>query len=451
LPEAPIDFGQAMELQPTNLIFGDRLALDGYRFTGRGDATASSGDAAWGVLRWRAISPMERDYKASIVLEDQLGHHLSQVDRLLLGDMPQRSTSHWRRGETRIDGYRLSVPPAIPPGDYRLKVVVYDAENGQRLIPTNAEADLSALLGTLPITLSTSIPSPEDLPIEYRRTALISDNLQLLGIDGPASPLVRPGDQASLAFYWLASDVISQDYSAILKLRSPGGSEFDAGQLTPLGGKSYPTSTWRPEEVVRSWYDSKVPADIPGGTYEWVLEVTPSPGSKDAATIQLSLVSVEGLPRVFQVPSLQNPLDVSFDYRVALLGYDLETGRRGQQGTYYITAGQSLKLRLVWQTQNLMDESYTVFVHLLGPDGRIWGQQDRIPGGGNYPTTAWVKDEVVEDLFEIVPAAKAPSGDYQLAVGLYQANTGKRLTMYNARTGAVGDMALLPARLVLER
>jgi hypothetical protein len=98
-----------------------------------------------------------------------------------------------------------------------------------------------------------------------------------------------------------------------------------------------------------------------------------------------------------------------------------------------------------------MDDSYSVFVHLLGPDDKIWGQQDRIPGGGNYPTTAWVKDEVIEDLFEIAPAAGAPAGDYRLAVGLYQARTGERMTMYNAQTGAVGDMALLPARLILER
>jgi 4-amino-4-deoxy-L-arabinose transferase-like glycosyltransferase len=452
LPQGPIDFGKTLDLQPTRLIFGGQLALDGYRFTGRGDAAViPSDDAAWGVLRWRAISPMEKDYKASIVLEDQQGHHVSQVDRLLLGHIPQRGTSNWRRGETRIDGYRLSVPPAIPPGDYRLKIVVYDAENGQRLIPSHAEIDLSALLGTLPITRSNTVPSPEELPIEFRRTALISDTLQMLGIDGPASPVMRPGDQVPMAIYWRTPDAISQDYSTIVKLRNPGG-EFAAGQLTPLGGENYPTSAWRPEEIVRAWYDIKVPADIPGGTYEWILEVTPQPESEEETTaIQLSMVTVEGLPRIFEVPPIQNTLDVSFNYRVALRGYELEMGERGQGGTYYIKPGRAFLLRLIWQTQNLMDESYTVFVHLLGPDDQIWAQQDRIPGGGDYPTTAWVKDEVIEDVFALIPAADAPAGDYQLAVGLYQAKTGERLRMYNARTGAVGDMALLPARLLLER
>jgi hypothetical protein len=84
-----------------------------------------------------------------------------------------------------------------------------------------------------------------------------------------------------------------------------------------------------------------------------------------------------------------------------------------------------------------MDESYTVFTHLLAPDGSLTGQQDNPPAGGTYPTNLWLAGEVVADVYEIPIRAGAAPGAHRLAVGMYVAETGVRLPIDETSEDAV--------------
>ncbi len=70
-------------------------------------------------------------------------------------------------------------------------------------------------------------------------------------------------------------------------------------------------------------------------------------------------------------------------------------------------------------------EDYTVFVHLLTPDGEFVAGQDGQPLEGLYPTSFWGEGETVVDgrswFADVLP------GEYQLQVGLYLLETGQRL------------------------
>ena len=74
-----------------------------------------------------------------------------------------------------------------------------------------------------------------------------------------------------------------------------------------------------------------------------------------------------------------------------------------------------------------MEVSYTVFVHLLDRENRIWGQRDGLPGNGVLQTTGWVKGEVITDEHEFTVKPDAPPDEYLIEVGLYNAQTGQRL------------------------
>jgi hypothetical protein len=84
-----------------------------------------------------------------------------------------------------------------------------------------------------------------------------------------------------------------------------------------------------------------------------------------------------------------------------------------------------------------MDESYTVFTHLLAPDGSLTGQRDNPPAGGTYPTNLWLAGEVVADVYEIPIRADAAPGAHRLAVGMYVAETGARLPIDETSDDAV--------------
>jgi hypothetical protein len=68
-----------------------------------------------------------------------------------------------------------------------------------------------------------------------------------------------------------------------------------------------------------------------------------------------------------------------------------------------------------------MDVPYTVFVHLLGPEGQVVSGHDGQPAGGDRLTTGWVPGEYVTDLHELAIPADLLPGEYVVEVGLYDA------------------------------
>jgi hypothetical protein len=126
----------------------------------------------------------------------------------------------------------------------------------------------------------------------------------------------------------------------------------------------------------------------------------------------------------------QNPREANLGDQVRLLGYDLAGQAR---------PGQSLDLTLFWEALAPMQEDYTVFVHLVGGDGQIWGQRDSQPVTGFYPTSLWTVGEFVRDQVHLEIAPDAPAGEYRLVVGMYEPETGIRLPVLDSRGQNLGD------------
>jgi hypothetical protein len=139
-------------------------------------------------------------------------------------------------------------------------------------------------------------------------------------------------------------------------------------------------------------------------------------------------------PRHFETPQVQYPVGIDLGGLVKLIGYDLPQKQ--------ITAGKAFPLTLYWRALNEMDTSYTVFVHVVGPDGVIRGQWDSVPGGSNLPTTGWVKDEVISDEYLVPMNADAPPWQYTIFVGMYDPMTGERLQITSG-AGKPTDSILL--------
>ena len=121
--------------------------------------------------------------------------------------------------------------------------------------------------------------------------------------------------------------------------------------------------------------------------------------------------------------------------KVRLLGYNMESGLR---------PGDNIHLTLFWQCLEEMDEGYTVFTHLVDGEGRLWGQQDNPPVYGFYPTTKWQEGEIVRDQYDLLISPEAQPGEYQLEIGMYLVETGRRLTILSEETHSpVGDKVVL--------
>jgi hypothetical protein len=107
---------------------------------------------------------------------------------------------------------------------------------------------------------------------------------------------------------------------------------------------------------------------------------------------------------------------------------DYEVGQPAQ-----IDATQALTLTLAWQVVEPVAGDYTVFVHVLSPDGTKVAQRDTRPCDGECPTNTWQPGDVIIDRYQLDwtqdTGAAAPGPlprPTQLAVGLYLVESGDR-------------------------
>lgn len=76
-----------------------------------------------------------------------------------------------------------------------------------------------------------------------------------------------------------------------------------------------------------------------------------------------------------------------------------------------------------------MEQSYTVFTHLVDAGDNIVAQKDNPSVDGFYPTAKWEVGEIVRDQYDMVIPSDAPLGEYWLNVGMYLVETGECLNV----------------------
>lgn len=99
------------------------------------------------------------------------------------------------------------------------------------------------------------------------------------------------------------------------------------------------------------------------------------------------------------------------------------------QRTDSLGSGTEVRITLSWGDLVRPRGNYTVFVHLLGPDGKIVAQHDSPPVKGSFPTGGWTPGERLVDRYSLVLPAGAPAGRYRVEVGMYRPESGQRLSV----------------------
>ncbi len=90
-------------------------------------------------------------------------------------------------------------------------------------------------------------------------------------------------------------------------------------------------------------------------------------------------------------------------------------------------SGDRAEAVLVWQAETEVPADYSVFAHVYDAAGKLVAQSDGWPAEGNYPTSAWLPGEYVEDRRAIALPPDLAAGVYTVKVGLYDASSMQRL------------------------
>ena len=163
------------------------------------------------------------------------------------------------------------------------------------------------------------------------------------------------------ALFWYAAQRPAEDYR--LEFRLMQGEEVVQRWGEEIAAE-YPTRDWREGEVVFGRYRLRVDEGLAEGRYDlWVAVMGEGGQELGEAKVIADLAVRAKLDAASVVKAMQHPLEgVTFDGRIGLLGYDLSRET--------LKAGETVSLVLYWECREAMEESYTVFAHLL--DGTPW-------------------------------------------------------------------------------
>jgi uncharacterized membrane protein len=309
------------------------------------------------------------------------------------------------------DFYSFTVARKAP--DYPLQVEFEDPACGQPLAP---------------------LPGQAPCPV-----------VQLLGFDLD----FNRDEEVQVTTYWLALPPLERDIFPTLYLLDDEGQPVGATSNRPATLVWRPSRRWFTDEVVVVRFDptgSWVTGDRAG--YGLALGVTtgddPWDGSgrlrpgrvetefatplpAEGTLLELSRFNhVAGMseggpsPRRRLQPLSRKRLEVTFAGQIRLLGFD-------PPRPVLTETGPAVRLTLSWQALVDTPGDYIRFVHLVGPDGALWGQHDAVPVAGAYPTRLWAEGEFVGETVVVPVEPARPPGDYVLHVGLYEPSSGRRL------------------------
>ncbi len=406
------------------------------RLVGNWVETGAAADSAVTLaLSWEVALTARPRLQVDVTLLDVDGWPLAHTVNMLV-DAAGRPTDQWPPGQRVTTYHIVPLPPGTPPLTYTLALSLLapgpddllspldlldatGAPQGQRFSLTDS-LNLSPLTGRgqNPYAVKSGLPNlPEPV--------LLAPGLTLLaaGIDRGQ---VGPGQPLFVSLKWLAAQTPLPDLRPQLLLTQPDNVLAVADDAPALG--RYPTDQWQLGEQVLEHRRLQIPATAEAGTADVVIML-------DDTRIKIGEVAVAAEDHLFAPPPLPSPVDVQLGTAARLVGYEL--------AAEVIDTAVPFPLTLYWQSLTTgSDVSYTVFAHILAADGRLIGQHDAPPANGTRLTTGWVADEYIIDRHELQFREPDYRGAAQIEVGLYDPDTGVRLTTPDGQ-----DHFILPVTL----
>jgi hypothetical protein len=113
-----------------------------------------------------------------------------------------------------------------------------------------------------------------------------------------------------------------------------------------------------------------------------------------------------------EISRVPNRVDISYDDKIMLLGYDVSARR--------ISPGDSIQLTLYWQALTVMEEDYSVGISVVDEQQRVIGTRNTYPGKGMLPTRLWYAGQAIRDEYWLPIKADATAGVAQIQVAVYE-------------------------------
>ncbi len=277
---------------------GPALRLLGYSL---GEGPLKPGQALKLTLFWQALAEVNRDYIVFVQLQDEKGglwanRETSPVD----GSYP---TTGWQAGQLVRDPHDLTVPAAVPDGQYRLVVGLYRATDKERLVVVSGPQRGRDNLTLTAVNVQGREHDYLKPRVSHPLQARFGESIVLIGYDLEDRQL-RPGDTLRLTLYWHALSPVDKSYTVFVHLLDANEVIQGWGDSLP-GSGTLPTTSWLAGEYLQDRHEIAVKPEAPPG--EYLIEV----GLYEALSgARLPLVDEKGEVQGDRVLLAQTPINI---------------------------------------------------------------------------------------------------------------------------------------------
>jgi hypothetical protein len=385
------------------------------------------------TLYWRPLHPIGVTYDVAVHVVDENGLAWSAGDAVRPPDwrfVP--GTDRWPLDGYVMDPSVLRLADGTPPGEYTFHVGLVRHDTHQ----TVAEHQVSRLVVTQPYRGD----RPLEAGMEPAPEAYTWGGLRLLGSRTDRRE-AAPGDPVRVTLLWQVIDPNNAGCPGQVTLRlATGDGETILTSTVPIA-RDYPPIRWQQGDRLRTEILLCLPARAPAGEHSWEVrldaDVARASEGEQTAYRTIAALDVRVPERLWSAPPLEVQTNASLGGVASLLGANI------QPASLQVESPADITVTLAWQAEAETATSYRVFLHLVGPDGKLATQSDGEPANWTRPTTGWLPEEIVMDERVLHVPAGAPAGEYTLLCGLYDLATGERLIASD------GSDAVLLATLAL--
>ncbi|MCS7002805.1 MAG: hypothetical protein NZ518_08150, partial [Dehalococcoidia bacterium] len=365
---------------------------------GRGGAVVTS--------VWQTRDAVPDGTEAIVRLLDSDGHVIASETRApRFGTI---SPARWSVGDIVWDRQAIVLPPGTPATSLILSV-------GWRL-PDGVER--LATIGPTPLPPTRAAPDLDVTPLDIA----FVNGVTLVGAHvTPIRPLPlglalpAPDDQTppglDVTLVWQTDRPLRDDLSVVLQLSDGRTVIAQADSFPPLDLRY--TSLWRPGWPVLQRYRLILQSGPPG-RYDLRVGLYARPSLR-----RVGIVEGGDSARLATYRIPPGSPTVAVNRRVGpvtLEGFDRLDGCGAT-----VVGGCALVVRLIWRVEAAPNDDLTVFVHVLGPDGRLVAQHDGPPAEGRDPTRDWQRGDRIADERRVTLPPALPPGEYLVVAGLYRA------------------------------
>jgi len=320
---------------------------------------------------WSLIQPPMQNVSVAADLVDQLSDSLARDDAMIARP-DQVGTAEWNQDDIGEAYNLLSLPEGAPLLYYDLTLNLYNAAQPSGFDLLNLSGEPAGKTYNAAESIQAAGPplqNPPTIPVVQSDTA---------GEDG----IIRTG----LPF----------DVTVML----PGLSDTTVEVVLEGDGWTLQQIALESGMPTLTWHRFIVP---PGNSGEAILRVD---------STQIARYTVVDVPRIFEPPVFDVPVDMTFPTIGTLVGVSAQTA---------LSSDNPPEVTLIWQAEAATETAYTVFVQLIAADGRLLAQSDAQPVSGTRPTTGWVTGEYLTDVHTLTWNITDYSGDAYLIAGFYDA------------------------------